>query len=321
MTIELAPLLAGFEPLAGHHRRLIADTARTGAMIAAVEAAVRPGDVVVDLGTGTGVLAIAAARAGARRVYAIERTAVARAAAEVVAANGASGVVEVIRTHSRDAAIAEPVDLVVSECFGPMAIGGTMLQAVHRLAARCLRPGGAVIPRRVDVYLAPLESAEAERALGFWDEPRRGISLAPIDRYTRNNLYRVEAQPEQLVAEPARIASIDPRVDDFAGALAVAVEARARRDARVVGWLGWFEADLGGDVTLATGPGASTTVWGQTLFPLACPAPIERGEAIAVRFATAPSADPSHCLHWRWATSLRGRETRQSTELSEPRGG
>ena len=63
--------------------KMLNDRARTDAFIRAIEATVRPGDVVVDLGTGTGVLALAAARAGARRVYAIEASGVGRAARSV----------------------------------------------------------------------------------------------------------------------------------------------------------------------------------------------------------------------------------------------
>ena len=50
---------------------MLADAARSGAYAAAIARAVRPGDVVVELGTGVGFFAVAAVRAGARRVYAI----------------------------------------------------------------------------------------------------------------------------------------------------------------------------------------------------------------------------------------------------------
>lgn len=55
--------------------------------------------IVMDLGTGTGVLAIWAAQAGAKKVYAIEATAMARHAMAMVKANGCEGVVQVI--HSK----------------------------------------------------------------------------------------------------------------------------------------------------------------------------------------------------------------------------
>ncbi len=52
--------------------RCLADEQRTLAFKAAIEAAVKPSDVVLDVGTGSGVMSMLAARSGARRVYAVE---------------------------------------------------------------------------------------------------------------------------------------------------------------------------------------------------------------------------------------------------------
>src|SRR3954454_16113224 len=72
------------------HGAMLDDRRRTRSFIAAIEAAVRPGDVVVEIGTGTGVLAVAAARAGARRVYALESANMAAWARRIFAANRVS---------------------------------------------------------------------------------------------------------------------------------------------------------------------------------------------------------------------------------------
>ena len=70
------------------HIRLLNDEVRTSRYQQAIRAVVRPGDVVVDIGTGSGVMAATAALAGASRVYAIERTEMARLARRVFEANG-----------------------------------------------------------------------------------------------------------------------------------------------------------------------------------------------------------------------------------------
>src|SRR4051812_43779320 len=66
------------------HRLLLADRVRTSAFTTAIRDLVRPDSTVVDLGTGTGVLASAAAQAGAQTVYALEGSAVARVADELM---------------------------------------------------------------------------------------------------------------------------------------------------------------------------------------------------------------------------------------------
>jgi predicted RNA methylase len=52
--------------------RCLADEQRTVAFKAAIEAAVKPGQVVLDVGTGSGIMSMFAAKSGARRVYAVE---------------------------------------------------------------------------------------------------------------------------------------------------------------------------------------------------------------------------------------------------------
>jgi predicted RNA methylase len=66
---------------------MIADRVRTGAFVEALRAAIRPGAVVMDIGTGPGVMAVLACQLGAKSVYAIEPSEVVEVAREIAAAN------------------------------------------------------------------------------------------------------------------------------------------------------------------------------------------------------------------------------------------
>src|SRR5688572_13080954 len=129
------------------HRLMVRDSARTEAFRVALEAAVRPGDVVLDVGAGCGILSLFAARAGARRVYAVERTQVARLARDVARLNGFEHVVRVIEAPIEAVILPEPVDVVVSEWLGSIGVDENLLSAVLLARDRWLKPGHRLVPR------------------------------------------------------------------------------------------------------------------------------------------------------------------------------
>ena len=136
------------------HRTMICDRVRTDAFRRAIDAVVRPGDVVLDVGAGTGILSVFAARAGAARVYAVERTTIAVVAQDFAAANGVADIVEVIQGEVEDIELPERVDVIVSEWLGGFGIDEGMLAPVITARDRWLKPGGVMIPRSVTAWTA-----------------------------------------------------------------------------------------------------------------------------------------------------------------------
>ena len=313
MTTRFLPLGAGYADLMGHHRALLDDRVRTDAFRRAIARVVRPGDAVAELGCGTGVLSIAARRAGARVVYAIERKPIVRVAAEVARDNGVDGIVFLER-DAREVTLPEPVDVLISECFGPLAVGGTMLAALTRLRARVLREGGVVIPSSVTLWLALVDSPGAHAYAGVWTRPRYGLDWRAAAALASHNLYNTELTPRMLVAK-APLATID---GSFDGELSATVELRAARAATVHGLGGWFEAALAPGVRFSTAPGRAPTIWRQLFFPLPRPVRVKRGAQVHVDFACR-RADPESVVHFDWSGEIAGERFQQSTRYSFPR--
>ena len=88
------------------------------------------GKVVLDVGTGSGILSIWAAQAGAKKVYAVEATAMAVHARKLVAANGLSEVVEVIQNSVEQVELPEQVDIIISEWMGYFLLRESMFDSV-----------------------------------------------------------------------------------------------------------------------------------------------------------------------------------------------
>jgi protein arginine N-methyltransferase 1 len=157
------------------HEGMLADTTRVGAYREAIARVVRPGHVVADLGTGTGVLAIFAARAGAGKVYAIDHSDFIAVAERIADGNGVSGIT-FAHANSRDFTPAEPLDAIIHEQMGPVLLDENMLENVLDLKRRALKPGGRILPARFELFFEP-------------------VSLDParvVPRLTESRLYDID---------------------------------------------------------------------------------------------------------------------------------
>jgi protein arginine N-methyltransferase 1 len=271
-----------------YHRRLLDDPHRMDAFERALRRRVRPGDVVLDLGCGTGILGLLALRCGAARVHAVESMPVIAHARALAAQNG---VADRIVFHQADAAAlapAEPVDLVVGDFLGAFLVDDLMLPAAAA-AARWLKPGGGYIPEEVRLLVAPVGDFGLRPLDGF-AAPMYGVDLGPLAAAARAAACRVEIGPAHLLAPPAeylryRAGDADPGFDHE-------LSWSCARAGRLRGFAGWFEATLAPGVVLATAPGIETH-WGQIFFPIAARA-VAAGERVDIRLRLVGPND------WDW---------------------
>ena len=168
------------------HGRMLHDSRRTNDYFAAIAAAARPGDVVLDIGTGSGVLAVAAARAGARRVYAVEASDIAGVAERVFAANGVEDRVTLVQGWSREIELPERADLLVSEVIGSEPLEEEILETTLDARERLLKPHARLIPKTLTLFARPLLVPAAEARM-------HAIGRSDVDRW--RDLYGMELQP------------------------------------------------------------------------------------------------------------------------------
>lgn len=178
------------------HARMLHDQRRTGDYLAAIAVAVRPGDVVLDIGTGSGVLAVAAARAGARHVYAIEASDIAGVAERVFAVNGVADRVTLIPGWSRQVDLPEPADLLISEIIGSEPLDEEILETTLDARRRLLAPGARLVPHTLTLMARPLRIPDV-------DMRQRAIGPSAVRRW--QNLYGMDFQPLLDAAHPGPV--------------------------------------------------------------------------------------------------------------------
>ena len=139
------------------HIAMLNDKYRTDAFIAAINKTVKEGDVVVDIGTGTGVMAIAAARAGAKKVYAIEGgVEIGNVAQAVISATEVADKITLIRGQSTAIDLPEKGDVLISETIGNDPFDEGILNTYFDACKRLLKPGAALIPSTLSVLALPV---------------------------------------------------------------------------------------------------------------------------------------------------------------------
>jgi protein arginine N-methyltransferase 1 len=296
-----------FGPLS-YHGRLLGDPRRVAAYERAIRLIVRPGMVVLDIGAGTGILSMLAARAGAR-VHAVESADVAELARDLVRFNGLEDRVVVHRADLAGLAPMEPVDLVLGEYLGRFLVDDWMLPAVLA-AGRWLRPGGRFCPSGVELRLAPCGGFELP-VVDVFRESFYGLDLSPAVAWACNATYTAQLGPDALLSPPRQYAGFVP--PGPAGPFDAELEFTFDRPGVLRALAGWFEATLAPGVTLSNGPGAESH-WGQSLFPLP-ETRVGPGDRLRVRLRLDGDVGGAP---WRWQGELvTGQGTRLFDRVSD----
>ena len=293
------------------HRTMICDRVRTGAFRRAIDSVVRPGDIVLDVGAGTGILSLFAARAGAARVYAVERTTVAVLAQELAAANGVAEIVQVIHGDVMDVELPERVDVIVSEWLGGFGIDEGMLVPVIAARERWLKPGGVMIPSSVTAWAGLVHDRHLGETVAFLRDNPYGLRLDGLVERTVNEilysggyLHLTEgdrrSEPGPLWTTDADMISLEQAQAPHEAETMLKVRDPGTANALAL----WFNAVLAPGTSLSVGPGDPPTHWGITTAPLRSPVELTPDMVVRVRVRTAPARPMGTWT--RWAIALPG---------------
>ncbi|MGB3734791.1 MAG: class I SAM-dependent methyltransferase [Ilumatobacter sp.] len=284
------------------HEEMLSDSVRVDAYHRGIHRNVHPGDVVLDLGTGTGLLAFMASRAGAEKVYAVEHSDFIDVAREIAAHNGFTNI-EFVRANSREFVPPEPIDVVVHEQMGDELFSENMMENLLDLRERVLAPGGRILPARFRLFIEPVTMSEEMRIRQFWNiELPDGIDLSATERSPaaarfntgRNDLFYLRPHSvTSTIGDPQPFMEFDLNTLESLEALPTrhTIERTASEDAIVDGCCIWFEACFDDDTVLSTTPLGPITSWGNRVFRL--DQEIARGETLRLDVRLGQLVEPS----------------------------
>ncbi|KAL2876785.1 Ribosomal protein arginine N-methyltransferase rmt3 [Colletotrichum sp. CLE4] len=166
--------------------------------------------IVLDIGCGTGILSMFCAKAGAKQVFAVDKSDIIDKARENVFNNGLTDKVTCIRGRVEDISLpVDQVDIIISEWMGYCLLYEAMMNSVLIARDRFLKPDGLIAPSISTIWVAPVSDPEyITDFVTFWDDVY-GFDMKSM----KEGIYdeaRIELMPEDCICgTPSQISYID----------------------------------------------------------------------------------------------------------------
>ncbi len=278
------------------HREYLIDRPRLAAFERAIAETVKPGDVVLDLGSGTGILGLFALKAGASRVYAIDASGLTQLAREIFAANGFADRAVCLKGLSTRIDLPEKVNVIVADLIGRFGIDGGLVEYYADARRRMAVPNVRTVPSKVMLFTAPVEATDTWAEVAFWREAPAGFKFDPAFKIATNTGHPVKYRPDQILGQPAEIVSFDLNCDS-SSILQGSATSVVRRPGTMHGIAGWFEAQLSPSVTMSNSPLRDDVINRRAVFfPVDPPTAVAAGDTVSVRMRISPA---DTLVNWR----------------------
>lgn len=252
------------------------------------------GKVVLDVGCGTGILSMFAARAGAKKVIGIDYSDIVYQAQQIVKDNHLSDVVTIMKAKVEEAVLpVDKVDIIISEWMGYCLLYESMLNTVIYARDKWLAPDGIIFPDKAFISICAIEDADyKEDKINFWDNVY-GFNMSCIKKLAMQEPLIDVVDAKQVMTGPCRILTIDimtVKLEDLA--FKVPFRLVAARDDFCHAFVVYFDIEFSKchkPIFFSTGPHATYTHWKQTVFYLNDVLSMKKGEEIKGEFSCRPS--------------------------------
>ena len=292
------------------HLAYVADSIRLAQFRAAIAQVVRPGVSVADLGCGTGILGLLCLQAGAGRVFAIDSTAMINVARQTLGRAGHGSRCGFIQGHSHRIELPEAVDLVICDQVGFFGFDYGIVRTLQDARRRFLKPGGAVVPARIRLLIAAIESESCRSNAESWRADSVPAEFHWLRQFAVNAEHAAELSGHDVLSAPAGLGDIDLRRDnpEF---FRWTAELRVERDGAMHGLAGWFECELAEGVWMTNSPLAERRIRRpQAFLPIGEALPVSAGDPLRVTVMARPA---DNLIAWIVEFPTTGRRFSHST--------
>jgi len=281
----------------GIHEEMLKDKVRTLTYRAAIEGNPHlfKDKIVLDVGCGTGILSMFAARAGAKHVYGIDCSTIAHQAKQIVADNNLADTVTIIQGKMEDLELpVEKVDIIISEWMGYALLYESMLPSVLHARDKWMADDGHMIPSEATIVMCAIEDQDYKAEKIDWWENVYGFDMSCIKKLATYEPLVDTVDHNQIVTDFNTILSIDCNTCSVADlTYDVPFVVTANRDDYIHALVMHFDCTFGAShkpVSFSTGPHTDYTHWRQTVFYLNETLTVKEGEQLKGSIKCSPNA-------------------------------
>uniref|UniRef100_A0A673JEG1 Histone-arginine methyltransferase CARM1 n=1 Tax=Sinocyclocheilus rhinocerous TaxID=307959 RepID=A0A673JEG1_9TELE len=283
--------------------------------------------VVLDVGCGTGILSFFAVQAGAKKVYAVEGSSVAKYAEILVQTNNLSNKITVLSGKIEEVCCPEKVDVIISEPMGYMLLNERMLES-YLHAKNWLKPKGMMFPTQGDIHLAPFTDEqlymEHHARSHFWNQRcfygvnLSGLLSSAVDEFFRQPIVDT-FDMQVLMARSVKytINFLEAKEEDL-HRLEIPFVFKLLQSGLIHGLAFWFDVAFVGSrmtVWLSTAPNEPLTQWYQVRCLLQTPLFAKMGQTLSGRVHLIANKRQSYDIHITAVVDQSGFKSGNSLDL------
>ena len=295
------------------HLGYVADSIRLERYKAAIAQIIKPGARVIDLGCGTGILGLLCLRAGASHVVAIDSTPMIEVARQSLTRAGLGGQASFINGKAHHVEVPERADVVICDQVGFFGFDYGIVNSLQDARLRFLKPGGTLIPARIELRLAAVGSERCAALADGWQKPDVPAEFHWLREYAVNTKHAVDFKREEMLSPAVALGEIDLRASNpeyFSWTQELHVE----RDGVVHGLGGWFECELAEGIRMTNSPLSDQQIRrSQVFLPFRNALSVKAGDVLKATIMTRPP----EMIAWDLEVQTTGQKFGHSTWQGE----
>ncbi|KAK3826135.1 MAG: S-adenosyl-L-methionine-dependent methyltransferase, partial [Benniella sp.] len=281
----------------GIHEEMLKDEVRTNTYRASIyqNRHLFKDKVVLDVGCGTGILSMFAAKAGAKMVIGVDMSNIINNAREIVKDNHLDHIITLIQGKMEEVELpVDKVDIIISEWMGYFLLYESMLDTVLVARDKYLAPGGLIFPDKATMYIAAIEDGDyKDEKIGYWSNVY-GFDYSSIQKIALREPLVDTVDAKAVVTNAHAFKHIDiltVQKEDLN--FKVPFTLTANRNDYIHAFISWFDISFDAchkPVKFSTGPHSQYTHWKQTVFYTKDALTIRRDETITGELTCSPNA-------------------------------